>query len=173
MALQGCTNLKLRQLGRVVSRHYEAHLAATGLRITQYSLLSAVVKLGPTRLSELATALRLDGSTLTRNLQPLIDRGFVEVGAGVGDARSRVAWATPAGEERRAVAQRTWKQAQLALNQRLGEQRVAALHALLDESLALLEEGEEGSDAASDAGPERLSDNRPHDRPHDRREARR
>jgi len=148
MALQGCTNLKLRQLGRVVSRHYEAHLAATGLRITQYSLLSAVVKLGPARLSDVAAALRLDGSTLTRNLQPLIDKGYVQVGAGVGDARSRIAWATPAGEALRAQAQRTWKQAQLALNRRLGDERVAALHALLDESLALLER-EPGTDPSA------------------------
>jgi DNA-binding MarR family transcriptional regulator len=138
-ALQGCTNLKLRQLGRLVSRHYEAHLAGSGLRITQYSLLSAVVKLGPVGLGELASVLRLDGSTLSRNLQPLLDQGLVEVRAGEADARSRVALATAAGQAQRAEAQRAWKQAQLALNQRLGVERVATLHALIDESLALLE----------------------------------
>lgn len=137
--VQGCTNLKLRQLGRTVSRHYEAHLAGSGLRITQYSLLSAVVKLGPVGFSELASVLRVDGSTLSRNLQPLIDQGLVEVRAGEADARSRVALPTAAGQARRAEAQRAWKQAQLALNERLGTQRVAALHGLIDESLALLE----------------------------------
>jgi DNA-binding MarR family transcriptional regulator len=139
-AVQGCTNLKLRQLGRVVSRHYEAHLAGSGLRkITQYSLLSAVVKLGPVGLGELARVLRLDGSTLSRNLQPLVDQGWVEVTAGPGDARSRQAVASAAGQALRAEAQRAWKRAQMALNQRLGAERVAALHALLDESLAVLE----------------------------------
>ena len=44
--------------------------------------------------------------------------------------------ATEAGRAKRAEAQREWKQAQLALNARLGEARVAALHALLDECLA-------------------------------------
>jgi len=137
--VQGCTNLKLRQLGRTVSRHYEAHLAGSGLRINQYSLLSAVVKLGPVGLGQLASVLRLDGSTLSRNLQPLIDQGLVEVRAGEADARSRVALPTATGQALRAEAQRAWKQAQLALNQRLGAERVAALHGLIDESLALLE----------------------------------
>lgn len=138
-AVQGCTNLKLRQLGRLVSRHYESYLAGSGLRITQYSLLSAVVKLGPVGLGELAAILRLDGSTLSRNLQPLVDQGLVEVQSGAADARSRVALPTPAGQALRAEAQRAWKQAQLALNQRLGVERVAALHDLIDTSLALLE----------------------------------
>jgi len=143
--LQGCTHLKLRRLGRVVARHYEAMLAGSGLRINQYSLLSAVVKLGPVGLGELASVLRLDGSTLSRNLHPLVEQGFVEVRPG-DDARSRTAVATEAGRAARAEAQRMWKQAQLALNERLGPARVAALHALLDESLALLEAADEGDD---------------------------
>ena len=44
---QGCTNFKLRQLLRTVSRHYDAELARAGLKGTQFSLLSHVVKLGP------------------------------------------------------------------------------------------------------------------------------
>ena len=66
---QGCTNLKLKQASRLVARHYERYVAQTGLRNTQYSLLSHVVKLGPLRAGELAAAMRLDASTLSRNLQ--------------------------------------------------------------------------------------------------------
>ena len=138
---QGCTNLKLRELSRVVTRHYDAHVAPTGLKNSQYSLLSHVVALGPVRPGELAARMRLDASTLTRNLQPLIAAGWVEQGPG-DDARSRSVVATEAGRAKRAEAQRTWKQAQLALNARLGNERVAALHALLDECLAALEDGE-------------------------------
>ncbi|MBL8345587.1 MAG: winged helix-turn-helix transcriptional regulator [Rubrivivax sp.] len=148
--VQGCTHLKLRQLGRVVARHYEASLAGSGLRINQYSLLSAVVKLGPVGLGELASALRLDSSTLSRNLQPLVDQQLVEVRPGAGDARSRVAVATAAGEAMRAEAQRAWKQAQLALNERLGRERVATLHALIDESLAMLESPAQDADHEPD-----------------------
>ncbi len=140
----GCTNLKLRQLGRVVARHYEAYLAEVGLKGTQYSLLSGVVKLGPIRPGDLARAMKLDASTLTRNLQPLIDRGWVEAGPG-DDARSRLVSATPAGRDKRAEAQRAWKRAQLALNERLGDARVARLHALLDDCLERLDDDMAGN----------------------------
>jgi DNA-binding MarR family transcriptional regulator len=143
VAPQGCTNLKLKQMSRLVARHYDAHVAPTGLRHTQYSLLSYVVKLGPIRAGDLAAAMRLDASTLTRNLQPLLDKGWVEVATGA-DARSRIVQASPAGQALRAEAQKAWKRAQLALNARLGEERVQALHTLLDEAMALLaDEGED------------------------------
>jgi DNA-binding MarR family transcriptional regulator len=137
---QGCTNLKLRQLGRMVGRHYEAYVAPTGLKGTQYSLLSHVVKLGPLRAGDLAAAMQLDASTLTRNLQPLLRDGLLVLQPDPDDARSRFVVATPAGHELRAKAQRAWKQAQLALNAKLGVERVAALHVLLDECRALLVE---------------------------------
>lgn len=135
---QGCTNLKLRELSRVVTRHYDAYVAPTGLKNSQYSLLSHVVLLGPLRPGELAARMKLDASTLTRNLQPLIAAGWVELGPGE-DARSRSVVATDAGRAKRAEAQRAWKQAQLALNARLGNERVLALHTLLDDCLAVLD----------------------------------
>ncbi|HEU0203650.1 MAG TPA: MarR family winged helix-turn-helix transcriptional regulator, partial [Burkholderiaceae bacterium] len=79
---RGCTNLKLRQLSRVVTRHYDAYVAATGLKNTQYSLLSHVVLLGPIKPAELAQRMRLDASTLTRNLQPLLAQGWLRQGPG-------------------------------------------------------------------------------------------
>jgi DNA-binding MarR family transcriptional regulator len=138
---RGCTNLKLRQLSRVITRHYDAFVAPTGLRNTQYSLLSHVVLQGPIRPGELARRMRVDASTLTRNLQPLVEQGWVTLGPG-GDARSRLVQATDAGRAKRAEGQRAWKQAQLALNARLGDVRVAALHTLLDECMAVLDDGE-------------------------------
>jgi len=129
--LRGCTNLKLRQLSRVVSRHYDAYMATSGLKNTQYALLSHVVLLGPIRPCDLAQRLRVDTSTLSRNLQPLTAQGWVRLGPGE-DARSRLVQATDAGRAKRAQAQQAWKQAQLAINARLGTKRVAQLHALID-----------------------------------------
>jgi DNA-binding MarR family transcriptional regulator len=137
---KGCTNLKLRQLSRVVTRHYDRFVAAVGLKNTQYSLLSHVVLLGPIRPTDLARHMRVDASTLTRNLQPLIAQGWVRLQAG-DDARSRRVEATDAGRAKRAEGQRAWRQAQLDLNRRLGAERVARLHRVLDESMALLEAG--------------------------------
>ncbi|MEP7300823.1 MAG: MarR family winged helix-turn-helix transcriptional regulator [Caldimonas sp.] len=142
---RGCTNLKLRQLTRRVSRHYDRIVSTSGLKTTQYSLLSHVARLGPVRPGDLAEAMEMDASTLTRNLQPLVAHGWVEVGPG-SDGRSRAVTATAAGEAKRAEAQREWKRAQQALNTKLGEGRVAELHALLDDCLARITELEESHD---------------------------
>lgn len=139
---QGCTNFKIRQLGRMVTRHYDQHMAAVGLKNTQYALLSHVVKLGPIRPGDLARRLHIDASTLTRNLQPMVAQGWLVVGAG-DDARSRLIEATDAGRALRAEGQRAWKAAQTALNQKLGVEQVVALHRLLDASMAALDDGSE------------------------------
>ena len=134
---QGCTNFKLRQLARRVSQHYDLEVAKAGLKTTQYSLLSHVLKLEPVRPGDLARAMTMDASTLTRNLQPLIAAGWVELAAGA-DGRSRSVTITAAGRDKHAEAQRRWKVAQQAINQILSLERVRALHALVDESLDLL-----------------------------------
>ncbi len=142
---QGCTNLKLRQLTRRVTQHYDAELAKMGLKTTQYSLLSHVVKLGPLRAVDLAGVMRMSTSTLSRNLQPLIASGWVEVNAG-DDARSRLISASEAGQAKRTEAQRKWRVAQEGINATLGLERVLALHALIDESLELLSPLESGDE---------------------------
>ena len=100
---QGCTNLKLRQFMRRVAQHYDAEMARCGLKTTQYSLLSHVLKLGPIRPGDLAAAMKMDASTLTRNLRPLIDAGWVMLEAGT-DARSRLVHITDTGRDKRAEA---------------------------------------------------------------------
>ncbi|RYY95943.1 MAG: MarR family transcriptional regulator [Comamonadaceae bacterium] len=140
---QGCTNLKLRQLARKVTQMYDVEVGKSGLRTTQYSLLSHVAKLGPVRPVDLARAMRMEPSTLTRNLRPLTDAGLLRLDAGA-DARSRLVTITPAGREKRQEAQRRWRVAQEALNQRLGAHRVVALHALIDECQDLLADLPEG-----------------------------
>lgn len=131
----GCSSFKLRQLSRRVSQHFDHIVGSTGLKTTQYSLLSHIARLAPVRPGDLAAHMEMDASTLTRNLQPLVAQGWVVVGPG-DDGRSRCVTLTPAGRAKRAQAQREWKRAQLALNERLGAAKVARLHALLDECLA-------------------------------------
>jgi len=129
---QGCTNLKLRQLMRRVAQHYDAEVGKTGLKGTQYSLLSYVCKLGPIRPVDLAREMKISPSTLSRNLQPMVAAGWLTLEAG-DDARSRRVVATDAGRDKRQEAQRRWRVAQESLNELLGVRRVLALHALIDE----------------------------------------
>jgi DNA-binding MarR family transcriptional regulator len=146
---QGCTNFQLRQLMRRVSQHYDGEMGKIDLKTTQYSLLSHVVKLGPIRPGDLAAAMKMEPSTLTRNLKPLVTAGWVTLEAG-DDGRSRSVTITEAGRAKRTEAQRRWKVAQLSLNQTLGVQRVAALHVLIRESLDLLSDTRDELGAGAD-----------------------
>lgn len=135
---QGCTNFKLRHLMRQVGRLYDAEVARSGLKTTQYSLLSHVLHLGPVRPVDLAQAMGVDASTLTRNLKPMIAAGWLVQGEGP-DARSRFIELTDEGRKKRSEAQRHWRTAQEKLNELLGVERVLALHVLIDESIAVLQ----------------------------------
>ncbi|MEO8525115.1 MAG: MarR family winged helix-turn-helix transcriptional regulator [Caldimonas sp.] len=139
---RGCSSQKVRRLSRRISQHFDRVVAGSGLKTTQYSLLSHVVQLGPIRPGELARAMDLDASTLTRNLQLLVVAGWVVVGPGEDD-RSRMVSATDAGRVKRAEAQRAWKRAQLAFNERVGAEAVARLHAAVEECLTLLGDSED------------------------------
>ena len=134
---RGCTHFQLRQLSRQVGLAFDAELATVGLKTSQYSLLSCLLSLGPVRPGVLARTMKMEPSTLTRNLQPLLAAGWVGMAPG-SDGRSRTVQITAAGAALRAQAQQRWQVAQTGLNARLGADRVSALHALIQESLTLL-----------------------------------
>lgn len=133
----GCTCDRLRKLTRRITQHYDARLAPTGLRVTQYSLLAHLVRAGPTTMSALARLMEMDRTTLTRNLKPLADAGFVAVAPGV-DARSRVVSSTARGRKARSDARAPWRRAQDEVNRALGAADVARLHATIEDALARL-----------------------------------
>ena len=135
---RGCTNFLLRQLMRRLDQHYDAELAKAGLRTTQYSLLSNVLRLEPVRPGELARAMKMQPSTLTRNLQPLVAAGWLALGAG-DDARSRSVTLTPLGRAKHAQARRRWRTAQAAVQDAVGAQPLSELHAAIGHCMTALE----------------------------------
>lgn len=139
---RGCTSFKVRQLSRRLSQHYDAEVSQSGLKTTQYSLLSHLARLGPSRPVDLAAELKMTASTLSRNLQPLIAAGWIAQSAGA-DARIRLVQLTEEGEAKRREALAHWKTAQQKLNALLGVERVLALHLLIDEAMELLGGDEE------------------------------
>ena len=74
-----CNCLALRQAARVVTQLYDQHLAANGLRTTQYSILARLNRLGPMTINALAAELVMDRTTLGRNILPLMRDGLVRV----------------------------------------------------------------------------------------------
>ena len=74
-----CVCNTLRRATRAVTAMYDATLAPSGLRITQFSVLIALARLGPLPVSRLAAEVVLDRSTMGRNLDPLERRGLVRI----------------------------------------------------------------------------------------------
>jgi DNA-binding MarR family transcriptional regulator len=137
ISITGCTCDRLRKLARRLTQRYDAFLAPTGLRLTQFSLLAHLMRGGPATMSALAELLEMDRTTLTRNLKPLADAGLVTMGAG-RDARERVVTISDQGRKIWRAAREHWRRAQDEVNQVLGVEQVIALHALLDGSIATL-----------------------------------
>jgi DNA-binding MarR family transcriptional regulator len=131
----GCTCFKLRRLTRRVTAVYDRALAAAGIRVTQYSVLGQLRRLRAASMSELADALDMDRTTLTRNLKPLLDAGWVEVQAAAGDARRHDVHITAAGEAQFQVARTYWRRAQAEVTAAIGERDLSVLHELVDRYL--------------------------------------
>ena len=114
---------------------YDRELAPTGLRLTQYSLLATLRregKDGGVAVSELAAAMDMDRTTLTRNLRPLLELGLIELRADPADARVRRVLITADGHTVFLNAAPYWRTAQDFVNRTLGEDQVGALHDWLD-----------------------------------------
>ena len=107
-----CNCLAMRKAARHVSQLYDRCLAPAGLRVTQFSILARLHRLGPRTVGELAADLVLDRTTLTRNLRPLERDGLVAAVADPGDRRRRALSLTEAGAGRLRAAWALWAEAQ-------------------------------------------------------------
>jgi DNA-binding MarR family transcriptional regulator len=94
---QHCTCSALRRATRAVTAHYESHFRGTGLRGTQFTILSVLAQAGPLPMTRLAEFLGVERTTLTRNLTVLARRGLVGW-TGAEDGRIRKAMLTEAGD---------------------------------------------------------------------------
>jgi len=138
----GCTCFKLRKLTRAMSRLYDQHMATVGLKTTQYSLLVNASR-AALPVAELADLLGLERTTLTRNLKPLLDAGWVELKPGA-DSRQRIVTITADGRAKVEQAYVVWRQAQTAFEQQVGREAARALNRQLETTMThitpLLEE---------------------------------
>ena len=127
-----CLCNALRQATRAVSRLYDEDLRGVGLRTTQYSLLRHLRAAGEVRQRDLGGLTSLDETTLTRNLRPLSDAGWVAIRPG-DDRREKRVRLTDAGAAKLREARPAWERAQERLRSRLPKEIWASLLDLLPE----------------------------------------
>jgi DNA-binding MarR family transcriptional regulator len=122
-----CVCTSVRRADRALNRFYDDALRASGLLTTQYALLKFIAR-APDELTlrRLAEAQVMDRTTLSRNLDPLVREGYVEIVQG-HDKRTRVVWITAAGREAIERATPLWKAAQARIAAEYGPGKVERL----------------------------------------------
>src|SRR5207247_6190652 len=76
--LSPCVCNTLRMVSRVVTQLYDDVLRPSGLRVTQFSILATIGRMGEANLKQLENALAIDQTTLTRSLNLLERDGLIE-----------------------------------------------------------------------------------------------
>jgi DNA-binding MarR family transcriptional regulator len=132
-----CTCFRVRGAARRVTQIYSQHLAPTGLKISQFSLLGFICAKGPVSIGQLSELLATDRTTLTRNLRPLLTSAMVERAAS-GDRRRHELVATPAGRALFKRAIPLWANAEQEVRNAMGARLTADLHGALERSMEKL-----------------------------------
>jgi DNA-binding MarR family transcriptional regulator len=128
-----CNCLALRQAARQVTQFYDLHLAPSGLRATQYSILAKLRRNRAMTINALAAELVMDRTTLGRNILPLQRDGLVAVVTGKSDRRSKELQLTAPGLARLRSAAKGWTAAQQRFERAFGAERAKDLRAVLHE----------------------------------------
>jgi DNA-binding MarR family transcriptional regulator len=119
--------MRVRQASRVLTKIYDTELRSTGLQESQLAVLVAIAHFGEggAPIGGIARAIKLDRTTLTRNLGPLEKAGLVRVARSPDDARTRTVLLSRAGERMILTALPLWEKAQKKVREALGDEVVA------------------------------------------------
>lgn len=109
--LSPCVCNTLRMVTRAVTQLYDDVLRPSGLRVTQFSILAAIARMGEANLRQLEDALALDQTTLTRGLN-LLERDRLTERVPHPDGRVKAMQLTSRGRKALEVARPLWAQAQ-------------------------------------------------------------
>ncbi|QHN05433.1 winged helix-turn-helix transcriptional regulator [Granulicella sp. WH15] len=129
-----CTCYRLRQAARLLSRNYDAFLAECGISIGQFGLLATIAAHQGKSISQIAEALNMDRTTLTRNLIPLQKLEYIASDSGA-DRRTRSVRLTPEGAKTLKSALPKWQTAQRKFEKQIGLKQVKHLNRDLDSLL--------------------------------------
>ncbi len=125
-AMENCVCFNLRMVTRIVTKFYDAEMRRHGIRPTQGSILLALQAKDGWAMADLSEVLGMDRTTLVRNLQPLQRDGFAKATGGGRGGRVEVS-ITAKGRKKVEEGLATWRSAQSAVVDTLGEQRWSAI----------------------------------------------
>jgi len=122
-----CVAVRLRMLNRIITNIYDDALRPLDLKVSQMNILVAAAKMGTARPLEVCEYLHLDVSTLSRNVERMKARGWVEV-VPDEDGRSQPFQLTAQGRKLLEKAVPAWSEAQQQVKSVLGDGFVQQLN---------------------------------------------
>jgi len=132
-----CNCLNIRRSSQAITEVYDKFLAPSELKIGQFSLLKHIEKLGPVSVSDLALSIRLDRTTLVRNLKPLEERDFV-MDIAIEGTRNRKLKLTNKVIQAYKKGEQLWVKAQSFFEEYLGKDNIDIFTTLLSKIEALV-----------------------------------
>ena len=105
-----CVNFQVRRITRLLGQFYDAQLRPSGIKATQFTVLSVIKAYQPISQSDLAAHLVMDVSTLTRDLRILKGKGLVSIVE--GDNGTNTVRLSKTGENKLNEAKSHWQKAQ-------------------------------------------------------------
>jgi len=126
-----CNCLAARKAARYLTAAYDKALAPAGLRITQFTILNKLARLGPMTIKRLAAAMAMDRTTLATNLKPMERDGLLVTAAAVEDRRATAIEITEAGKAKLEEAIPLWTLAQARFEAGYGAASAAELRSAL------------------------------------------
>ena len=134
MACASCFCLASRQAARRITRLYDSRMQPSGIRATQFTVLSQLMLRGEMPIGKLASILGMERTTLTRNLTLLEQQKWISIKAG-DDPRSRMIGITAQGRGTVRRGFPYWSKAQAQVGKMLGADGEAALKVLASRNL--------------------------------------
>ena len=106
-----CAAFNFRRTARAVTRLFDLAMEPSGIRSTQFAILTAVAKFQPVSISRIGDILVLDPTTLTRSLRLLEKQGLLEISPR-STRRHRFIVLTDEGAKSLALAIPLWRKVQ-------------------------------------------------------------
>ena len=124
-----CIAVRVRLINRVISGLYDEVLRPFELRISQANILSAIRHVGEVRPTDISRILRIEKSTLSRDVELMKKNGWLESDP-PGGGRNQKIRLTSQGMKILARIEPSWEKAQAEAKLLIGEDGVAALHGI-------------------------------------------
>jgi DNA-binding MarR family transcriptional regulator len=122
-----CIAVRVRLINRVITALYDEALRPFGLRISQANILAAVAHMDECRPADVSRVLRIEKSTLSRDVELMKQNGWLESAPPKG-GRNQTIRLTLAGKQLLGRIRPSWEKAQAEARILIGADGETAVH---------------------------------------------